>query len=67
MATLEERVSYLEGKVNEHSRGFTDLRELVGRLDNKIDRLDEKVSRHFLWLAGFQLTTLLAIIGLLSR
>ena len=45
MATLEERVSYLEGKVEEHSRGFGELRQLIGRLDEKVDRLDDKVDR----------------------
>jgi hypothetical protein len=82
VATLEDRVSILEAKVDEHSRGSGELRELIRNLDAKVDRridaldqkvdrgfhaLDQKISRHFLWLAGFQLTTLLAIIGFLSR
>ena len=96
----EERVSYLEGKVEEHSRGIGGVGGLIGRLDEKLDRrfealeqkvdgcfgaldqkvdrfreelagqiraLDQKFSRHFLWLAGFQLTTLLAVVGALTR
>ena len=125
MASLEERVSVLEGRVEEQSRNFhaidariqamnedlggrmselgvriadvektlgvriTDVektlgariseveRNLNGRidaLDAKADRfrveltggiaaLDQKMSRHFLWLAGFQFTVLVAVIA----
>ncbi|RMH03039.1 MAG: hypothetical protein D6704_13155 [Nitrospirae bacterium] len=126
MPTLEERVAYLEGKVEEHSRGFGELRDLVIHLDHKVDRfreelanridaldqkidrfreelssridntnaridntnaridntnahidnlearlsaridaLDEKFSRSFLWTIGIQITVLLAVIGAL--
>ncbi len=37
--TLEERIAYLEGKVEEHSRGFGELREMVFHLDQKVDRV----------------------------
>ena len=78
MTSVEERLSYLEGKVGEQSQGFGELRGLIrqfdakldvkiDRLDQRIDALDQKVSRQFLWIAGFQLTTLLAIVGILSR
>ncbi len=82
MAMPEGRSSQLEAKVEEHARGIGELRESIRNLDAKVDRhfrvldrkilsqfatLDQKASRHFLWLAGFQLTTLLAIIGFLSR
>lgn len=42
--TLEERVAYLEGKVEEHSRGFAGLREMVIRLDQKVDRFREELA-----------------------
>ena len=56
MSTLDERVTAVEGKVEEHSGGFGDLRGLISRLDEKIDRridaidrridgLDEKIDR----------------------
>ena len=102
-ATLEERIAYLEGKVEEHSRGFGEIRdglqhldqrftfldqkftfldqkvdrfreELAARIDamdqrlsTRIDALDQKISKYFLWMIGFQITTLLAIIGTLLR
>ncbi len=59
-----------------HSRGFGELRELVIHLDQKVDRfreelggridaLDQKFSRYFLWMIGIQITVLLAVIGAL--
>ena len=36
--------------------------------DRRLEGLDEKVSRHFTWLVGIQVTTLVAIVGaLLAR
>ncbi len=43
--SLEERVAYLEGKVEEHSRGFEDLRASIGRVDAHVLALDGKVDR----------------------
>jgi len=42
--SLEERVAYLEGKVDEHSRGFGEIRELIMHLDQKVDRFREELS-----------------------
>ena len=36
--TLEERVAYLEGKVEEQSRLGSDVRERLVQLDQKVDR-----------------------------
>ena len=38
MPTLDERVAFLEGRVDEHSRGVDDMRALVVQLDGKVDR-----------------------------
>jgi hypothetical protein len=100
METLEERVAYLEGKMEDHILGFVSLRDSIGRLEHRVDALadrmdarfenverrfeavdrrfeaidhrfellDDKMSRHFLWLAGIQVTTLIGVVGaLLSR
>ncbi len=45
MPTLEERVAYLEGKTEEYSRGFADLRDLIINLNSRVDALDQKVDR----------------------
>ena len=50
--TIEERVAYLEGKVDEHSRGFGEIRELIMHLSSRIDALDQKVDRFREELAG---------------
>lgn len=42
--TLEERVAYLEGKAEEHSRVLGDIRDLLIHLDQKIDRFREELS-----------------------
>jgi len=75
MATLEERVAYLEGQVN----GFIGLQETLTRFEQRVDRrfeavdrrleaVDDKLSRQFQWLVGLQITMLLAVVGaLLAR
>ena len=101
MPTFEERLAYIEGRVEEHSRNVGGIRDALVSLerrtdarfdslerrvdarldglerrfnvmDTKIDvtrdALDQKMSRHFLWLVGIQVTTLVAIVGaLLAR
>ncbi|MDR7463462.1 MAG: hypothetical protein QN175_03070 [Armatimonadota bacterium] len=42
--TLEERVAYLEGKVEERSRLGSELREMIAHLDQKVDRFREELS-----------------------
>lgn len=44
MPTIEERVAYLEGKVEEHSRGFAELRDMIMHLDQKVDRFREELA-----------------------
>ncbi|MBI5286445.1 MAG: hypothetical protein HY878_02495 [Deltaproteobacteria bacterium] len=44
-ATIEERVAYLEGKVEEHSRAWDDLKDMMVHLDQRITFLDQKVDR----------------------
>ena len=45
MPTLEERVAYLEGKIEEHSRGFGEIRDLIVHLNGRVDALDQKIDR----------------------
>ena len=75
MGPLQERVAYLEGKVEDIRDLLTELNRRVDRIEQRIDRvehridgLDEKMSRQFLWLVGIQITTLIAVVGaVLSR
>ena len=96
MPTFEERLAYIEGRVEEHLRNVDGIRDALVSLerrtdarfdslerrvdarldglerrlnvmDTKIDltrdALDQKMSRHFLWLVGIQVTMLVAILG----
>jgi len=42
--TLEERVAYLEGKVEELSNGYGQLRADIAALDQKVDRFREELA-----------------------
>lgn len=99
MPTIEERVAYLEGRMQDHSalwnelrsgvtdlrddmnrrfgevrtgfddlrvdmdRRFGDVRAEVGQMRVELHRLDNKVDRHFLWLAGTLITSTLVMMG----
>ena len=75
--TIEERVTVVEQQVAENARGIEGLREAVVDLgrrmdhrfettDQRLDRLDEKMSRQFLWVVGLQITTVLAMTGAIA-
>ena len=82
MATLEERVAYLEGRLEDHASTVIDVRTGLANLDVKIEsvesrlttridgvesRLTAKIDRHFPWLVGIEITVLLALVGALLR
>ena len=66
VAMPEERISGLETKVDDHTRGIGELSELIRNLDAKVDRrfdvLDQKFSHRFTWVIGLQVTMLLALL-----
>ena len=47
MATVEERVAYVEGQVSELSHGLADVREAVRNLEHRMDVRFEAVDRRF--------------------
>jgi uncharacterized coiled-coil protein SlyX len=47
MATLEERVAYLEGKVDEHGRALDGVRDAIVHLELRMDRRFEAIDRRF--------------------
>ena len=47
MATLDERVAYLEGRVEEHARSVDGIREALASLEGRMDRRFEAVDRRF--------------------
>lgn len=47
MAALEERVAYLEGKVEEHARGMDGMRDAIVQLGQRLVHLEERMDRRF--------------------
>jgi len=45
MATLEERVAYIEGQMAEQSHAFLAMRELLKEIGQRIDRVDQRIDR----------------------
>ena len=52
MPSVEERVAYLEGRVEDHGRGVHGLDEGIGRLAGRMDGVDLKIDRFREELAG---------------
>ncbi|RME67197.1 MAG: hypothetical protein D6778_03595, partial [Nitrospirae bacterium] len=46
-STLEERVAYLEGKVEEHSKAWTDLKETMNNHDSRMIAFEQRIDRRF--------------------
>ena len=47
MATLEERVAYLEGQVSEHSHTLIEIRDSIRQLERRFDARFEAIDRRF--------------------
>lgn len=76
-AVVEQRVAHLEGRAMEQSNVFDGIRQTMAEL--KVDlreglkeqaaatrAVDDKVSRYFMWMVGIQVTSLIAILGMIS-
>jgi hypothetical protein len=65
VSELSLRLAGLEAAIR-HLEQRTDTR--FDTVDRRFDALDVKMSRQFMWLAGVQITTLVAIVAaLISR
>ena len=47
MATLEERVAYLEGQVSEHSHTLVAIRDSIRQLEQRFDARCDQLERRF--------------------
>ena len=72
MATLEERVAYLEGRGEEHAAAIAevrldvrDVRAEIRDFRSEMNRRFDQTDLRFTWMIGFQFATLLALIGAL--
>jgi hypothetical protein len=66
---VREAVQSLEHRIDARfeatDRRFEAIDRRFDTVERRIDVLDEKMSRHFVWLAGLQVTTLVATVGAL--
>ncbi|BCB97221.1 hypothetical protein JZK55_21430 [Dissulfurispira thermophila] len=46
-ATLEEEVAYLRGKVEEHSKAWSDLKDMMINHDAKMIAFEQRIDRRF--------------------
>jgi hypothetical protein len=69
MPTVEERISAVETKVDaiaelrtDMNRQFSEVRSDMDRLTRRVDVLDQRMERHFMWMVSIQFTVLIAVI-----
>ena len=72
MGPLDERISFLEGRVAEHSKAIDGIRDALVHLEQRMDARFEAVDRRldaldtkFVWVVGMQVTTLAAVVAAL--
>ena len=72
MGALEERVACLEGRGEEHAAAIgevrADIRDLRADMNRRFDHMEQRFDQtdtKFMWLIGFQFTTLIAAIAAL--
>lgn len=71
MGSLDERVAYLEGRMEDHTALMADIRaEMRGlreNMDHRFDRMDQKIDRHFTWVIGLFVSMFVTLVlGLLG-
>lgn len=65
MSAVQSRVAHIEGQMSEQSQVFAHIREDLQRLDRRLDHLDDRMSRQFVWMIGLQFTTLVTIVSVI--
>jgi hypothetical protein len=66
MSSVEERIAYLEGRLEDHAGTVGAVQQEMPNLSAKITGLDQKVDRQFIWTVGIQVAVLLAVVGALA-
>ena len=60
---MNRRFAEVNGRFGEMNRQITDFRDDVNR---RVHALDEKEDRHFTWVIGIQVASILAVVGVLA-
>ena len=63
MAGMSERVLVLEEKVQAHAESFQLLRQDISDVRVRIERVDDKLDRGFLWLVGLLVGVLATVVS----
>jgi uncharacterized coiled-coil protein SlyX len=64
---VEQRFVHLEERMDRRFEQVeTRLTDGFSRADARFEAMDAKMSRHFVWLAGMLITTLIAMVGTLG-
>jgi hypothetical protein len=77
VASIAERVSNLEGQVQTQERRIDDVRDAIMSLERRIDArfdavdrrlsgVEDKMTRHFVWLVGIVVTAMVGIVTALA-
>lgn len=56
MPPVDERLSVLEARVDEHGRRFTEIGEILRQMDRKLDDLRAEMETQFCWIVGIMIT-----------
>lgn len=57
---VDRRFEQIDGRIDSMDRKFE---AKFDRVDERFIAMDSKIDRHFTWLAGLQMATLLAVVG----
>lgn len=63
VASLERR---MDQRFDSVDRRFENIDRRFAGIDKRFEALDGKLSTYFLWIVGFQITTLIAVIAALA-
>ena len=70
LVTFEQRVDRrfeaVDRRFDAIDRRFDAIDRRFDAVDRRFDAVDTKISRHFYWIVGLQITTLTAILGALA-
>jgi hypothetical protein len=68
MPNIAERMSYVEGQVNELSLRLSGVEAAIVHVEQRMDARFDAIDRRLVWIVGVQITTLVAMLrALLSR
>jgi hypothetical protein len=65
-ARMDRRFEAIDRRFEAIDRRFEQIDQRFVGLDQRLDGLDNKISRQFVWLVGIQISSLIAVVGVLG-